>query len=1099
MPVKITPFAGLSRPVLLFLSNFNLSAKSSSANQESRSGMNKRLVSVLAFLVFASFTFAQNRQVTGKVVNNDSAVAGVTVNVQGATTSTMTGTDGTFSINAPSNATLLFSAVGFATQEVAINNRTSLNVIRIISESKALSEVVVVGYGTVKRKDLTGSVSSISAATIESVPVPTVESALQGRASGVQVTSNDGSPGGNITVLIRGVGSLAGYGNNPLYVVDGYPLAGGIANINPSDIASIDVLKDASATAIYGIRAANGVVIVTTKKGKRDGVQVSMDGYLAFQSKPKEYPLLNAQQFATLSNEVEAADSTHKYQSFAPWKNPSSLTNADWQNAIYQPGLTQNYSLAIRGGNDKVQTATSFGYFNQKGIVVGSYFKRLTMGFNMDYQPLKWLRSSTSAKYTYLNQNNPFGTGTNYLGTIPQLIPTMDGGNQLTAQIKDAQGNYGFYNPINTYVSKYNNPLYSIETNQYKNITNYFLGNTSLEVTIINGLKIKTLAGVTTSNYSGSYFQPEDDRKVNQYGAAGGASQNANYNQHLYDSFDWLWENTISYDKSFGKNAIHFVGGVSAQQTTNNFMGGSGIPPNSVIRDLSQVTNLKLDPYNSLAGPGNGQTIYALQSQFARLTYSYDEKYFITGTIRHDGSSKFNTNNQYGTFGSGAIAWIVKQESFLENADWLSNLKFRGSYGSVGNQGSIGLYQFQALYSTGLDASQNGNLGYPFNKIYQRGYAQVQPANPDLRWETDYQTDIGMDAAFLHGDLTLTVDWFNRKSQDFLLTLAAPAQSGYNNITRNVGSMTNTGVEFAVNYGHSASRDFHYGIGLTLTTVSNTLNSITSGTSSVTNFGGVTLTGSGWGTFSKTYIGQSVGEFYGYKSIGIFQSQKQIDALNANSVAKNPLFPNYQKAATQAGDRYFADTNGDGHVDETDQVSLGSPIPKLYGGLNFDATYKGWDFNLFFYGVYGNKILNYEQNSLQTFQNRGFAGVENVSYDYYINHWTPKNPSNTYARASYNDDQTGNAVPSSAWIENGSYLKLKNITVGYTLPASLSNKAAISRLRIYVSAQNLFTITSYTGLDPEIGLQNGNATQNGVDNGTYPSSRFYTVGLNVTL
>jgi TonB-dependent starch-binding outer membrane protein SusC len=1053
----------------------------------------------LLFFLTSLSGFAQSQRFTGKVVSDSGlAVSGVSVHVKGSSVGTVTGEDGSFTINAAPGTILEFSAIGFTSFETKVGSTTEFRMVANRND-KSLNEVVVVGYGTVKRKDLTGSVSSIGAATIGSVPVPSVEAALQGRAAGVQVTNNDGAPGANITVLIRGVGSLASYGNGPLYVVDGYPIQGGIQNINPSDIATMDVLKDASATAIYGIRAANGVVIITTKRGKSGNVQVSLDGYLAFQSKPKEYSLLNAKQFATMSNQVEASDPLMKYKSFAPWHNPDSLTNVDWQNGIYQSGLTQNYDLAIRGGNEKVQTAVSIGYYDQKGIVQGSYFQRINLGLNLEYTPLPWLRSSTSAKYSYQNANNPFGTGN--LLQLEQNPPTMDGGNLLTNQIKDNAGNYGYYNPIWTYISKYNNPLYSIQTNQSQNITNYFLGNSSLEVTILKGLKIKTLGGVNISMYSGSFYQPEDDRKVNQYGAAAGASQNAFYNQHLYQSFDWLWENTISYDRIFGKNAIHFVGGVSAQETTNDFMGGSGIPPNTVIRDLSQVTNLKLDTYNSTGGPGNGQTIATLSSLFARLSYSFDDKYLITGTIRRDGSSKFDVNNLYGTFPSGAVAWKVKQESFLENVDWLSDLKLRGSYGAVGNQGSIGLYQYEALFSTGYGPNINppDNLGYPFNKIYQYGYAQVQPANPNLKWETDYQTDIGMDAAFLHGALTLTADWFNRKSKDFLLTLAAPAQTGYNFITRNVGTMDNRGIELALNYSHNVNRDFRYNLGLTFTAIHNELTGITSGTTYVQNFGGLNLTGNGWADFSQTYIGQPVGEFYGYKSIGIFQTQSQIDLLNQNSVKQNPLFPYYQKAGNQPGDRYFADLNGDGHIDATDQTSLGSPIPKFYGGFNVDITYKSWDFNLFFYGVYGNKILNYVQNNLQTFENRGFAGVENVSQEYYANAWSPTNPSNKYSRISYNDDAIGSAVPSSAWIENGSFLKLKNFTVGYTLPSSMASMAHITKLRIYVSAQNLFTITSYTGLDPEIGLQNGNATQNGVDNGTYPSSKFFTIGLNLTL
>lgn len=1057
-------------------------------------------------------SFAQNRQITGRVTSSDNGTAlpGVSIKVKGTSTGVVTDVNGSFKLSVPDNATLIFSYIGYRAQEVVVGTNSVIDV-KLTPDINTLSEVAVVsvGYGTQKRTDLTGSISSVSAATIAKVPVTTVEQALQGRAAGVQVTSNDGAPGGNINVLIRGTGSLASYGNGPLYVVDGYPVSTGINNINPSDIASIDVLKDASATAIYGIRAANGVVIITTKKGRKDGVQVSLDAYNAFQSKPKEYHILNAQQWATLANQVAAADPLKNFgpSELPQWLTPSSLTNADWQNALYRTGLTQNYTLAIRGGNDKIQSATSIGYYDQKGIVLGSYFKRITLGLNLDYQPVKWLKSSTSAKYTYQNSNNPYGTGS--LVNLTELIPTLDGGNKLTSQIKDNNGNYGFYNPINTYTAKYGNPVYSIETNKYQNINNYFLTNSSLEATIFDGLKIKTNAGINLSDYSGSYFQPEDDRLVNQYGSSAGATANAFYSQHLQNTFEWLWENTISYDKTFGKHTINFVAGVSEQENTFTTMGGSGIPPNSTIRDLAQVTNLKLDTYNygNGGGPGNGQTIYSLASQFARLTYKFEDKYLITGTVRRDGSSKFDVGHQYGVFPTGAVAWKAKQESFLKDQDWLSELKFRGSYGKVGNQGAIGLYQYQSLYSTGSAPANSGNLGYPFGKTggsngtYQPGIASVQPANPNLKWETDYQTDIGMDAAFLHGDLTLTVDWYDRKSQDFLLSLAASPQTGYNFLTKNIGSMENKGLEFAINYNHSIN-DFHYGINLTLAANANKLTSITSGTTFVTNLasgsGGLGLPGIGWATYSETHIGQPVGEFYGYKSLGIIQTQAQINALNAAAAAKNPANPYYQQTGTGPGDRLFADVNGDGQVTANDQVSLGSPQPKFYGGLNLDASYKAWDFNAYFYGVYGNKILNYQESALESFQNRSFVGVENVSYNYYVNRWTPTNPSNVYSRATYNDDAIGSNVPSSAWIQNGSFLKLKNLTVGYTLPSDMARKISVTKIRIYVSTQNLFTITSYTGLDPEIGMQNGSPSNNGIDNGTYPSSKFYTVGLNVT-
>ncbi|MEP7141992.1 MAG: TonB-dependent receptor [Ferruginibacter sp.] len=1051
----------------------------------------KKCFLLLGMLFSVQFLSAQGVIITGRVAAGDSALASVTVQVKGKATATQTDRNGNFSISASPDAILVFTAIGYAGLEEKVNNRTSINV-QLETTIRSLNEVVVIGYGTQRRKDITGSISSVNAATIEKVPVVSAAQALQGRAAGVQIVNNDASPGGNLSVLIRGVGSLASGGNDPLYVIDGYPTTGGINNINPNDIASIDVLKDASATAIYGIRAANGVVIITTKKGSKNKIQVSLDMYEAVQSKPKRYDILNAQQFATLSNEVEASDSTHTYHGLPIWHTPDALHSVDWQNALFRTGLTQNYSVAIRGGNDKMQSAVSFGYYDQKGLVLGSFFKRFTVGLNQDYQPVKWLKSSTSIKYSYQDANNPFGTGS--LFQLAVNPPTLDSGNRKTFQIKDGNGNYGFYNPTNSNVFKFANPVYSIETNQYKNITNYLLASSSLEVTLFDGLKIKTNAGVNVSNFSGSFYQPTDNRAFLQ-GFTGAIVGNANYHQNLNNNFEWVWENTISYDKTFGLHTINFVGGISAQKNKNTLMGGGGIPPNGVIRDLAQVTNLQFDRF------GNGQNIITLASQFARLTYQFNDKYILTGTVRRDGSSKFDSSSQYGVFPSGAIAWKMKSESFLQDVDWLSDLKIRGSYGEVGNQGSISPFQYQALYAGNFAANVNGNgadnLGYPFDKVYQNGIAQSQPANPKLKWETDIQTDIGMDASFMHGALNLTVDWFNRNSKDFLLNIQSSRQTGYASITRNVGSMNNKGFEAALSYNSNRGKDFHYTVGITFATIKNTLTSITSGIDHLTNLptntsNGITVAGQGWDEFSSSVVGGPVGEFYGYKSLGIFQSKAQIDALNAKAPGGI-----YYRAATKAGDRYFADLSGDGLVNADDRTSIGNPQPKFFGGINFDATYKAWDFNLYFYGVYGNKILNYVQSDLQSFQKRGSEGVENVSVKYFQNHWTPTNPSNTYSRALANDDNTLNNVPSSAWVENGSFLKLKNFTVGYTLPASISSRFMLSKLRIYISSQNLFTITSYSGLDPEIGIQGGNATQNGVDNGTYPSSRFYTFGVNV--
>lgn len=1054
----------------------------------------------LGFL-FAIFTFynsyAQDRQITGKVTAGDdgSNLPGVSVQVKGTTTGTVTAVNGNYSITAPSNATLVFSFIGYTKQEIVVGNRSVINV-RIAPDATTLKEVnvVSVGYGTVRKKDLTGSVSSVSGTQLEKPPVATLDQALQGRASGVAVTSNDGAPGAGIQVQIRGVGSLGN--NDPLYVVDGYPITGGLSNINPGDIASIDILKDASATAIYGNRASNGVVIITTKRGGTNGVQVSLDLLSSFQAKPKEYNVLNAQQWATLANQIAPIDG---YTPLPEWSNPSALSNADWQNAAYRTGLKQQYNLSIRGGSDKAQSAFSAGYYDQRGIVLGSDFKRINLGLNQDYNAFKWLRSSSSLKYSRGDSQVAFGTGgqgaSAGIGYLSKLPPTITG-NKYTNQISDGNGNFGFYNPTSPQVKSWPNPIYNIDTQNQKNLTNYFLGTTSLEATIYDGLKIKTNLGINTSDYSGYYATPTDNRAYNQYNASVASGQNY-YSQNANNTFEYLWENTLSYSKTFGQHSIDFVGGVSQQQNTYRQIGASGNNlPSDALRDIGSIP--------ILSNYYGNQVTYSLASQFARLNYKFMDKYLITGTVRRDGSSKFDNGHQYGTFPSGSIAWRAKQESFLKNVDAISDLKIRASYGQIGNQAGIGLFQYLGQYGSGGTATSSTNVGYPFNKLYQSGLVLTSLPNPNLKWETSDQTDIGLDASFLHGDLTLTVDYYDKKSRDFLLYIPVPAQTGFTTAARNVGSIDNHGIEVALTYNHTV-KDFNYNVGLNITTVNNKLLSLATGQNFINNLGNLGFSGNGannWTTYSRSNVGGSVGDFYGFKTAGIFQSQAQIDALNAQAAAKNGPGIEYQPNA-KPGDRMFVDRNGDGKITADDQTDLGSPIPKFYGGLNLSASYKAFDINIFLYGTYGNKIYNYNEATLESFQNTtGAVGIQNISEQYYQNAWTPANQSTRYSRITSNDAD-GNSRPSDQWVENGSYLRLRNLQLGYTLPASLTKKLFVTKVRVYLASQNLFTITKYSGNDPEIGIPadvngNRNVTAQGIDVGTYPSSKFYTVGLNVT-
>lgn len=1058
--------------------------------------IDKRLLLCLLFTVITAYTsFAQNRQITGKVQAGDdgSTLPGVSVVVKGTTTGAVTSENGSFSISAPANATLVFSFIGYTTQEVAIAGRSSIN-IKLIPNAKALEQVnvVAVGYGTTRRSDLTGSISSVSAALIEKVPVTTTDQALQGRSAGVQVTNNDGAPGAGVQVQIRGIGT---FGNtDPLYVVDGYPITGGLNQINPNDIASIDILKDASATAIYGTRAANGVVIITTKRGRKDSnVEIAFDAYGSVQSKPKTYKVMNAQQFVDLAKERSVADGI----TIEPeWNNPSALRTIDWQNELYQTGYRQNYNLSLRGGSEKVQTALSLNYFDQKGIVLFSDLKRFSTNFNVDYQAATWLKAAANIKYTRNDSQIRFGSGGQDagfgIGSLTKLPPTMTG-NPVTDLPKDASGNYGFYTKSNQYLNWAHNILADTETQDQKNLTNYLLSNVSLEATLVPGLRIKTNFGINSTDNSGYYFTPSNNRM-------NGGTVLSFYSQSANNSFEYLWENTIAYTKTFGLHSFDFVGGVSEQDNTYRYITAQGNGQVSdAIRNLNAVNN-----YTNVAG---SESSYALASQFARLNYKFSDKYLVTATVRRDGSSRFGANNQYGIFPSGSVAWRIKNEPFLKDFSAISDLKLRASYGEVGSQSSISLFQYLALYGTGGSFSSPNNYGYPLNKTYQEGLVLTTPPNKDLKWETSKQTDFGLDAAFLDGALTLTADYYIKESKDFLLNVPVPPQTGFTYLTKNVGSIRNSGLELGLEYRQN-KHEFKYGIGLNLTTVKNKILSLSTGQDAIYNLTSLGFPNTGansWITYTQSKVGGSIGEFYGYKTAGIFQSQAEINAANASATAANKGVPiPYQLSVTQPGDRRFVDTNGDGKITPADKVALGSPLPKFYTGLNLDASYKQFDVNVLLFASIGNKIFNYQERTLESFgATNGGIGIENVGEEYYLNHWTPTNPSNRYARV-VKDDPNGNTQPSDVYVENGSFMKLRSAQIGYTLPAELAKKIAVSRIRLYISGQNLFTITKYSGLDPEIGQPSDpstgtrNVTATGIDIGTFPSSRFYTLGLNVT-
>ena len=1045
--------------------------------------MKTKFIATFFLLICGSVMFAQTRTVKGKVVDKaNEPLIGVAVNIKNTSQGSITDFEGNYSIQVNTeNAVLVFSYIGYDKQEIKVGARNVIDVV-MHEASIALDQVVVVGYGTSKRGDVTGSISSIDAAEIKKVPVVNVGLALQGRMSGVQVTNNDGTPGAGAQVLIRGVGSFGD--NSPLYVVDGYPGAS-ISNLNPSDIQSIDVLKDASAAAIYGNRAANGVVIITTKRGNADKMQLSVDATVSVQFKPSTFDVLNAQDFASLATEISKKENAPVLDA---WANPSGLRTIDWQDLMYRAGLKQNYNLSLRGGSEKVQTSISLGLTNQEGVVRFSDYKRYNIALTQDYKPLKWLKSSTSLRYAYTDNKTVFGSGQGGVGRLAKLIPTMTG-NPLTDEVENANGVFGFYDKNANAVRDNENVYARSKSNDQKNISHNLIANTSLEINPFKGLVFKTNFGISYGASSGYDFNPYDDRVP--------TTRLATYRQYASNSFEYLWENTLNYSNTFGKHSIDVLGGVSIQENTARNMSvyGEGLSSDG-LRNLGSLQTMR-------DISGNQQT-WSLASQFARLTYKFAERYILTGTVRRDGSSRFMRGNRWGVFPSVSAAWRIKEESFLKDVDFISNLKLRASYGEAGNQ-NIGLFQYQSSYTTGKRSS---NYGYVFgqDKTYIDGMVQAFLPNPNLKWETSKQTDIGIDLGFFNNKLMLTADYYIKKSSDFLLEIQMPAQTGFTKATRNVGSVKNNGFEFSVDYRDN-SHDFKYGVNVNLTTVKNKIERLSPGKDAVANLqslGFPTTGNTSWAVFSMSKVGGSIGEFYGFQTDGIIQNQAEIDALNANARRLNQddnVW--YIASGTAPGDRKFIDQNGDGVITDADRVSLGSPLPKFYGGINLSGEYKGFDFNLFFNYSVGNKILNFVKRNLISMGGEGSIGLQNVGKEFYDNRWTETNPTNKYPRAVWSD-VSGNSRVSDAFVEDGSYLRLKNIEVGYTLPANILKKASISKLRIFASVQNLFTITGYSGMDPEIGQSMssstgvaGGVTASGVDVGIYPYSRFFTMGFNL--
>ena len=1026
---------------------------------------------VLALLIFmcSYAVFAQGLQVKGVVTSADDGqpIPGVSVVAKGTTNGTITDIDGNYSLNVAGSSTLVYSFIGLTSQEIAVNNRNTINVV-LSTTSENIDEVVVVGYGTQKKSVITGAISSVKAKDLEKVAPGRIDQALQGRVSGVTIASNSGQPGDAATIRVRGITTF-GSGNNPLWVVDGVVVdAGGIGYLNQEDIESIEVLKDAASAAIYGTRAATGVIMVTTKKGSAGKLSVNYSGLYGSSAPAKVLNLLNATQYGTLMNERSVAGGGNLV-----FPNLSTLgTGTDWQKAIFNNNA-QRYSheISISGGNDKSTFYLSFGIQDQEGIVATdiSNFKQENFRLNSTHKISKVFTFGQTLGYTHQKQLGIGNTNSEYGGPLSSAInldpitplvvtdPNVAGSAPYSVNpvIRDANGDpYGISSIVGQEMT---NPLAYIQNRKGAyGWSDNFVGNAYLQAQITKDLVIKSTLGAKLAYWGNQSFTP-----VFYLNATNQVLKN-NYYKQNENSFNWNIENTLTYSKTINDHNFTILLGQGAYVDNNG--GGSSVtlydlPVNS-YKDASFSFNIP-DATNRVGGAWDF-TEHRLTSLFSRLNYNYKEKYLFTGILRRDGSSRFGTNHKFGVFPSFSLGWAVTKEDFWKQNNIITQLKIRGGYGVVGND---------AISDFGYLATVGGGFNYTIGNSgsITTGYAPSSLDNPDLRWEETSQANIGFDAQ-LFNTLTLTVDYYKKKTSGILRPITIPGYVGVSSSpVGNIADMENSGLEVELGYrkkigklNFSANGNIAY-LKNKVTYVASDANYIT-GDASFQSMGPVT----------RTQEGQSYNSFYGYKTAGIFQNMAEINAYtNADG---GRIQPN-----ALPGDFRWVDVDGDGTITDNDKTFIGNSIPKYTFGLTLNFDYKNFDLMMFASGAAGNKI----------FQGLRRLDISNSNWQTVaLSRWTGEGTSNSYPRLTSSDSNGNFSNMSDFYLEKGDYIRLKVVQLGYTLPAVLFDRAGVSKLRFYLSAENLLTLTKYTGYDPEIG---GGVF--GIDKGVYPQARSFMLGV----
>ena len=986
-----------------------------------------RMMVCLIGMLLPMCIFAQQITVQGVVKDQTGeTVIGASVMEKGTTNGTITGIDGDFSLNMSPNGTLVVSFVGYKTQEVQVKGQKQLQVV-LSEDAEMLDEVVVIGYGTMKKSDLTGAVSSIGNKDIKDSPVSNLGQAIQGKISGVQIV-DAGKPGDNVSIKIRGLGSI----NNcdPLVVIDGVPTDLGLSSLNMADVERLDVLKDASATAIYGSRGANGVVMITTKRGTEGKGKLAVSANYSFQNATNVPSLLNAAQYAELSNDMMVNSGRNPNPE---WANPSELgAGTDWMDELLRTGVMQNYTVSYSGGNEKSHYYVSGGFLDQSGIVKSVNYRRFTFQSNSDAQVLKWLKFSNNITFSADTKKS----GSYNIGDALKALPIYP--------VKNEDGSWSGPDGNSEWYGSTRNPIGPTQLNKSQTDGYNFLANLTAELTFTKWLKFKSTFGYDAKfwfidNFTPKYnWKPTPTEETSRY-----KSDNK--------SFTYLWDNYFLFDHTFAeKHRVGLMAGMSAQWNTNDYLNAQ--------KNVFMFDNVhEMDNGEEMYAIGGNETEWALLSYMARVNYSYEDRYLLTATIRRDGSSRFGKKHRWGTFPSVSVAWRASQEKWFPKNDYINDLKVRAGYGVTGSQASVGNYSYLASYNTSV---------YPFGISSGNQTALVSStlANPYIHWEEVAQTNIGFDASLFNSRVMFSFDAYLKETRDMLVKASIPITSGFEDTTTtytNAGKVRNQGIEMSL-HTINLTGELGWETNVTATYNKNKIKDLNSDVPYYIN----QINNSYVTMLAKDY---PINVFYGYVTDGIFQNQSEV-----NTHAVQP--------GAEPGDIRFRDLNNDGVINDSDRTVIGNPNPSWLFSMNNSLSYKGFELSVFLQGIAGNKIYN-----ANNIDNTGMAAAYNQTTDV-LKRWQGEGTSNSMPRAVFGDPNQNTRV-SDRFVENGSYLRLKNITLSYTFPKQWLQKAQIENARLSLSCENVATITGYSGFDPEVGI-------NGIDQNRYPISRTFSLGLN---